>query len=75
LEETDKKCGVNGQLYNIGFKLPIGKFSKLFEVCYDVERASVIYTQHVINGHAIKSNVRESDRRTFSAIGTTKGIY
>lgn len=74
LDATDKDCGLGGKLYNIGFKLPNGQFSRLFEVCYDLESASIIYTQHEINGRAIKSNVRESERRSFSAAGTPKGL-
>ena len=55
LETTTKPCQLNnrrGLIYRAGFAVQ-QKFVELFEICYDSESASVIYSHHEINGKAI----------------------
>lgn len=56
LQPTTKPCTLNdrhGVIYRVGFAN--GKtFSEIFQICYDVEAASPLYTHHEINGKAIE---------------------
>lgn len=56
LQTTSESCQLNqreGLIYKAGFAVD-RKFVKLFEICYDSQAASVLYTQHQINGKAIR---------------------
>lgn len=56
LETTTKPCRLNerqGLIYRAGFDVE-RKFVELYEICFDAESASVIYTHHHINGKAIR---------------------
>lgn len=56
LQVTDRKCGAGndmGIIYQAGF-LVNPEFVALYEMCYNKDRASVIYTNHILNGKAIK---------------------
>lgn len=55
LETTTKTCQLNnrrGLIYKAGFAVE-QKFVELFEICYDTQSASAIYSHHQINGKAI----------------------
>lgn len=59
LRTTNRQCFLNnrrGFIYEIGFFVN-DNFAKLFEVCYDSERASSLYAFHQLNGKSIKCNV------------------
>lgn len=52
---TRTNCGQNfGYTNEIGFKIDSRIFIPLFEVCYNNDTASVIYSKHYINGKAIQ---------------------
>lgn len=56
LQTTSESCQLNqrqGLIYKAGFAVN-RKFVKLFEMCYDAQTASILYTQHQINGKAIR---------------------
>lgn len=56
LQTTSESCQLNqrqGLLYKAGFAVD-RKFAKLYEICYDSQTASVLYTYHQINGKAIR---------------------
>lgn len=59
LQTTSTMCSMNGRtghIHQIGYK--VGKeFIQLFEVCYDYDRATALYSHHHINGKAIKGNL------------------
>lgn len=56
LQTTSTACRLNsrhGLIYRAGFTVN-EKFVKLYEMCYDAQSASAIYSHHQINGKAIK---------------------
>lgn len=56
LQTTSHSCGMGnrrGLIYRSGFAIE-NKFVESFEICYDTQSASVLYTHHQINGKAIK---------------------
>lgn len=54
LQVTNDKCADNvGTIFNAGFLIN-PEFVKLYEICYNKNAASVIYTKHKLNGKAIK---------------------
>lgn len=57
LQTTSESCQLNqqrqGLIYKAGFAVD-RKFAKLYEICYDSQSASVLYTYHQINGKAIR---------------------
>lgn len=56
LQTTTRHCELGnrqGLIYRAGFAIE-RKFVELFEICYDSDHASVLYTHHEINGKAIK---------------------
>lgn len=57
MEETEEKCSESGKLFNVGFKLD-DSFFKVFEICYDNEKSTVLYTKHIINGKGIRCKLR-----------------
>lgn len=65
LEETEEKCSESGKLFNVGFKLD-DSFFKVFEICYDNEKSTVLYTKHIINGKGIRCELKalENDKNT-----------
>lgn len=55
LQTTTKACQLNdrrGLVYKAGFNVE-RKFVELFEMCYDAQTASALYTHHQINGKSI----------------------
>lgn len=55
LQTTTKPCQLNdrrGLIYRAGFDVE-QKFVALFEICYDAESASALYSHHQLNGKAI----------------------
>lgn len=59
LQTTTKTCQLNNQhglIYRSGFMVQ-QKFIKLFEICYDSQSASPLYTHHQINGKAINCKI------------------
>lgn len=55
LQTTTKTCQLNsrrGHIYRAGFQIE-QKFVELYEMCYDAQSASALYSHHQINGKAI----------------------
>lgn len=55
LQTTTNACQLNrrqGLIYRAGFAVE-RKFVELFEICYDADNASPLYSHHQINGKAI----------------------
>uniref|UniRef100_U5ET74 Putative deoxyribonuclease i n=1 Tax=Corethrella appendiculata TaxID=1370023 RepID=U5ET74_9DIPT len=75
LNQTNKACAQGkGAIFEIGhdFRKSFNVFIVLIEVCYNMNTASVIYTQNVINGNA--SSVIESNRPTFKVNGVPSSV-
>ncbi|XP_049539537.1 uncharacterized protein LOC125953800 [Anopheles darlingi] len=70
---TNKVCGNNGTIRNIGFQIDALGFVKHFEVCYNVPTASVVYTKHMIHGDSILDAIVESYRPSFKVSGMPSG--
>uniref|UniRef100_U5EQD9 Putative deoxyribonuclease i n=1 Tax=Corethrella appendiculata TaxID=1370023 RepID=U5EQD9_9DIPT len=69
LKPTSKLCSKGlATIFEIGFFID-ASFSKLFEVCFDQQQASVVWTRSYINGKSIKYNIKESKRPTFRQEG------
>lgn len=59
LQTTSKSCQLNnrhGLIYKAGFAVE-RTFVELYEMCYDSQTASALYTHHQINGKAIKCKI------------------
>lgn len=56
LQTTSESCQLGqrqGLVYKAGFAVE-RKFAELFDICYDSQTASALYTHHQINGKAIR---------------------
>lgn len=56
LQTTTRNCNLGnrqGLIYRAGFSIE-KKFVESFEICYDSDSASALYTHHKLNGKAIK---------------------
>lgn len=61
LQTTSKACQLNnrrGLIYQAGFAVE-RKFVGLYEMCYDSQSASALYSHHQINGKAIKCKLSD----------------
>lgn len=84
LETTTKSCQLNnrrGLIYRAGFAVE-QEFVELFEICYDSQSASVIYSHHEINGKAINCKLisipsysLSSTEVVFSSIHKFLGVF
>lgn len=54
LKVTQEKCaGNSGVIFHAGFRID-SEFVELYDICYNKQTASTIYTKHRLNGKAIK---------------------
>ena len=52
---TERKCADGqGHISEIGYETSATEFLKLYDVCYDSSTASTFWSNHIINGKAIK---------------------
>ncbi|XP_050098592.1 uncharacterized protein LOC126579230 [Anopheles aquasalis] len=70
---TNKACGNSGTIRNIGFQIDEVRFVNHFDVCYNAQTASVIYTKHIIPGDSILDAIVESYRPSFKVAGIPSG--
>ncbi|CAH1119014.1 unnamed protein product [Phaedon cochleariae] len=70
VQKTEVSCGNRrGKIMNIGHQVTESYFRTLFEVCYDEEEGTTLYTMHTVNGKEIKYASKTSERPTFSTSG------
>ncbi|XP_058464821.1 uncharacterized protein LOC131438670 [Malaya genurostris] len=75
IDITSNDCANGaGQLRNIGFRTADGQLVTYIQSCYNVNRASVIYTRHIIPGRAINYAIQESYRPSFKVAGTADHV-
>uniref|UniRef100_A0A182FLR6 DNA/RNA non-specific endonuclease domain-containing protein n=2 Tax=Anopheles albimanus TaxID=7167 RepID=A0A182FLR6_ANOAL len=72
-EPTNKPCANSGTIHNIGFQIDGVGFVKHFDVCYNAQTSSVVYTKHMIPGDSIVDSIVESYRPSFKVAGVPSG--
>ncbi|XP_050080712.1 uncharacterized protein LOC126568300 [Anopheles maculipalpis] len=69
VQKTTESCGFDGTLLNLGFDVPNVGFVTYIQSCYNLNKASIIYTRHVIPGAAINHKISDSYRPAFKIAG------
>ncbi|XP_005182505.2 uncharacterized protein LOC101892491 [Musca domestica] len=68
LQKTTARCSNNrGFIHEAGIEIPGDKFYRIFEICYDKNTETTLYTHNTLHGAVIKYNIAESTRRPFLA--------
>ncbi|XP_075167818.1 salivary protein Tsal1-like [Haematobia irritans] len=69
LQTTSRKCSHNkGFIYESGITVD-KMFYPIFEICYDKNSETTLYTHNTLNGATLKYKISESTRRNFLATG------
>ncbi|XP_055612784.1 uncharacterized protein LOC129759379, partial [Uranotaenia lowii] len=75
----NKKCGKNnaGTLWNMGFKIGAQESLQLYQICFNMETCSVLYTSHQLWGYTIPLQVSKfgATMMPFACKGLTFGNF
>lgn len=70
IKAQNRPCAAGmGRLYDLGFEVLGIPFVKYFQSCYNLDKASVIYTEHSLLGNSIENAQVNNDRPSFKIGG------